>query len=534
MSVLHPALSGCVFLVVLLGSSRQIRAQDAPVEDAPAGEAVALDAKLVVEVTAAETGRVLHGAACGLQRAGTRRSYAQFQAPAYRGRPPIQEGDLLHVYVRGRDLVRIRLAKGQQGAKVALKLATRQSAVKLEGADTEDVRFRLTWWIEAAGEWEGKAPISARFEETVRGPRIRRVLPAEANLYVTVESPGVIVWPRMARLRPVAAAEGANPAKADRAEVRATLHVDQPWRPVIRFRAGKTAPQCDFFADYGVEPPGPPLRVDAWRWAVHKPWWGRGPGKLRSGAKLSILPAVPFHVVASYGHETVVLYCKPGQTEIRLDEAVKFRQVSAPPEVDGRSVRAGSFLLPGHLDIATVAGFLDVQLSYYRLVVRVPTSGPKGEERTADWPGERPVELPAADWLTVWHPKDGLAHLRWKAGERPVGKRYRASMTVRSPRGWRMSGEIFAFPVWHGTGRVSTTPPLTNLGRTVQSAESLRIGGLPAGWYAFVFRLKLVDAKSGRKRRFDRRIEREIGQQAEERAGNAEAHASSFTIPVPR
>ncbi len=118
--------------------------------------------------------------------------------------------------------------------------------------------------------------------------------------------------------------------------------------------------------------------------------------------------------------------------------------------------------------------------------------------------------MPAADWLTVWHPQTGLAHLPWKRGERPTGQRYRGGLIIRAPKGWVMDGKVYAFSGWQGTGRVNTTPPLQNLGRALENVSILRYAGLPPGWYTFLFELELLDPATGRRHVVKRRIQREI------------------------
>ena len=523
----HSAPMRCVLLAALLGFSTQIRADDAP-------QSVAL---LSVEVTAVESGQILHGARCGLQRAGARRGYARFAGPDYRGKLAIQDGDLLHVYVRGRDLARLPLTKGQRSAKVALKLATRQCAVKLEGADMRGVRSRLTWWIEPSGNWNRAGPFTERIDQSIVGATARHVVPAGADIFVTVESEGAIVWPRMAPARFHGGARKARNSdheeggknRQDEAESGensdaqpegiATLHVDRPWRPVVRLPANSGVPVVNLFPDYRVPAPGPPSRNDAWRWAVAEPLWGQDSGGqdsggLRNGAPNAIAPAVPFHIVVTCGQVTLVRHIRPEGPTLDLSTIPPHRALRVLPLVDGQPVPIGTSILPGRLDLATVGGFLDVAMSHARLAIEVNrrvveglvAEGRVAEGRERAWA----MQLPASDWLTIWHPKTGMAHLRWKPGERPTGKRYRGGLLVRAPKGWVMDGKISAFSDWKGTRRVNTTPPLGNLGRAVENAPSVRYRGLPSGWYTFIFDFELLEPATGRRHVVKHRIQRKI------------------------
>jgi len=524
---LHSVPLLCVVLVALLGASRQIRAEDPP-------KAAVL---LSVEVTALESGQTLHGARCGLQRAGARSGYARFAAPAYRGKLAIQDGDLLHVYVRGRDFARVALTKGQRSAKVALKLASRQCAIKLEGADMEGVRSRLTWWIEPIGNWSRSGPILERIDQSMVGATARRTVPAGADIYLTVESSHAIAWPRMAAVQFAAGAgnarkddhekdgdkrrdetePGQQPGQEPDGSV--TLTVDRAWRPIVRLRGISRVPHFDLFPDYGTQAPGPPARNDAWRWAVAEPWWGREEEGFRDGKPHSILPAIPFYIVGTYGQVTVVRHVLPEGRLLDLHAVPAHRRLDALPLVDGQPVPIGTKILPGRLDLSTVGGFLDVAMGHARLAIEVTRRIAEGKRQ--GWA----MELPAADWLTVWHPQTGMAHLQWKPGERPTGKRYRGGLVIRAPKGWVMDGKVFAFSGWKGGGRVNTTPPLQNLGRAVENVPTLRYAGLPPGWYTFLLEFELLEPVTGRRHVVKRRIEREI---------KAKVPPATYELSVPR
>ena len=473
---------------------------------ATAQPAYAEEGRLAVNVTAAGSGAVLHGAVCALQRAGADSPYARFKAPAYSGKTPVRGGDVLHVYARGHDLAQVKLAEGQRSIKVVLQPASRQVVIKLEGVDKEDVRARLTLYVWSPGKWRNRPPIRESYKlSPASHGELRKGLtvsaPAGAELYLTAETDGMLCWPRMAR---VALLEGEP--EGGRGAV--TVHIDRAWRPTLRLPQGEGDPFVDVLPDMGRQPkvngvPLHPRRADAWLWEVAVPWWGRGQRMIRDGERLTILPAIPFHIIVTTAKGTRVRYCEAdGATTIDMRGKVGYRRVDPLPLVDGKVVDVGTHIVPGRLNLATLARFLDYADSHDRLCGKV------GIDPLRRRPRE--IELPESEWLTVWHPEQGLAHLEWKPGQRPSGRRYSGTLRVEPPRGWRLSGEVAVYPVWRGTGSTRTTPPLGFLSREVRDPRGIEFPGLQPGFYCVRFQAFLQPEAGGRKRRIEEWVEKQV------------------------
>jgi hypothetical protein len=392
--------------------------------------------------------------------------YARFDGPDYRGAAEIRAGDALLVYARGHDVARVPLTDGCRSAQVALAPATRKCVIDLQGAGEEDLRFQLVWSLHVG------SAIRDHYRLEARGRRVECLVPRGARVVVTVEGRGLLAWPRRA---PV--------AKYVR------IHLERAWRPTLRIDvAGRAlrSTEVEFFPDLLIPPPGPAARTDAWKAAVNRAWWGRDTA-LHDGRPLAILPPVPLHAVATVNGRTVLRRFEPRGESLDLRRIPAPRELRALPLVDGAPPPAGTAILPGRLDVATVTAFLDIRRSHPHLAAIVAGGQPQR------------ILLAPSDWLTVWHVEHGLAHLRWRA--EPAGKRYPGTMVVRAPRGWTLEGSIAAYPVWRGTGTIKTVPPDTHLKRVCDGVAMLCFRGLRPGWHAFDIHVDLV--KEGRRHRVD-------------------------------
>jgi len=396
-------------------------------------------------------------------------------------------------------MARILMAKGQRGVDVTLEPASRQCAIELAGTGKGDVRLRLMWWIEPSGDWIGQKPIVDTYHEDVARLPLRRIIPAGAAVFVIIDAAerlsgrlsgelsGRLYWPRTSFV----------PLENSRI----VLHEDAAWTPTIRIDApvsdGAGPPALAFLPDYSFAPPGPPIRVDAWKWRVTVPGWGRRP-RPKDGDKLSILPPVPILALVSIDGTTVARRFKPGDGVVDLrrgkrksEESGHYRRLSAVPQVDRKPAPPGSFVLPGRLDVATIGSLIASRSQFPGMVVALPA------DRRGVLPAD--ADLVPADWLTVWHPRFGLSHMRWPRAGIPGGKWYPGSMVIRAPKGWLLDGSVVAFPIWRGTGRVQTTPPVAPLRRKFRNVSEVRFGGLRPGWHSFVMRLDLVQPDSARR-----------------------------------
>jgi hypothetical protein len=420
--------------------------------------------------------------------------YARFVAPDYfasraessrvDGGGEIRAGDKLLVYLRGHDVARVELTAGCRSVDVALLPASRKCVIDLQGAEEEDLRFQLVWTLRI-----GRV-LRDHYREEVRGTRIPVRIPRGVRADVTVQRRGLVIWPRRAPL----------PEQGD-----LQLRCEQPWRPTLRIdvtdRPMKPT-ELEFFPDFLVRPPGPAARTDAWRAAVNQPWWGRTVA-LGDGRPLWIAPAVPLHAVATVGGRTVVRRVEPGAKVVDLRDIALPIQLPALPLVDGRPAPSGSFILPGRLDVATAAAFLDVRHSHPHLALLVAEIHPqKGQPRS--------LALAPSDWLTVWHPERGLAHLRWTKDAIPQGRRFPGTMVIRAPGGWVLEGTIAAYPIWRGSGAVKTIPPDNHLQREFDRVPQARYRGVRPGWHAFDIHVDLVQDKTGRRHRVDHTHEVEL------------------------
>jgi len=446
--------------------------------------ALADELQLTVGVTEAGTDKVLRTAACALVRKDAKKAYARFAAPEHRSQDVVQQGDTLLVYRRGYDMARISLKRGQRSAKVVLQPASRECAIELAEANTEDVRFRLWWWIKSSGRWDRPEPIVDSFREEVRLPHRRRV-PQGAAVFVIVETEGRLFWPRQSYLK------GDSP--------RVVMREEQAWRPTLRLDSpmdsASDSARIEFLPDYSFAPPGPVERVDTWKWQANKAGWGRGGRaaemRLRDGSRLAILPPVPMLALYCVGGRTVARRFGPDDDVVDLRLTDADRVLGAVPLVDRKPAPPGSFVISGRHGLATVGSILSSRATFPKLFLQLPD-----HDR-----GKLPpkAELVRADWLTVWHPRFGLAHLRWPKEGVVTGRWQPGAMSIRAPKGWLLDGTVAAYSIWRGSGAVSATPPVEPLRRTVRGQASIRYEGLQPGWYSFDMKFELVE--SGTERR---------------------------------
>ena len=186
------------------------------------------------------------------------------------------------------------------------------------------------------------------------------------------------------------------------------------------------------FEDHSWTPEVDPLRIDAWRGSFRARW-------VPDGRVLDVVPPVPFHCLVQFRECFVYRYVAEKDASIDLRKPFGSKRVHGRPLVDGSPVPEGTVLLPGRIDLATLEILADPGMPY-----RVHRAGSPAEP----WAD---VCLPAADWLTAWHPKSGLAHLEWRDLQAPEGRTYPGVILVTAPPGFAVEGTVSAYPVWKGT-----------------------------------------------------------------------------------
>jgi len=217
--------------------------------------------------------------------------------------------------------------------------------------------------------------------------------------------------------------------------------------------------------------------------------WGRTPPP-RDGVRLSILPPVPVLALASVDGRTIARRFRPGDPLVDMRSGEPYRKVRVVPQVDRKPVPPGSFVLSGRHDVATVGALLASRGEFPGMVLALSS------ERRGELPAN--AELVSDTWLTVWHPRFGLAHLRWPKQGAATGRWFPGSMEIRAPQGWLIDGSVVCFPIWRGTGNVQTTPPVEFLRRKVRNVATVHYGGLRPGWHSFAMRLDLVETGTNR------------------------------------
>jgi hypothetical protein len=447
-----------------------------------AGSAAAGEPHLTVRATDAATGRPLAGLVCGLVRPGATESYARFEGPAYREGPAPQAGDRLHVFCRGYDAVVHTLADGARTIDVSLAPAAGRGVVRIEGDGVEACVVEFHVRIRADGP-TGREPIRASYPVKGRGSRHEFVVPGGVSVAIAVDArPGLVV-PLDFRLEPGATRKLQYVAP----RVLEVRRADS-----LRLAAGN----IEVLPDLLWKPAAPPAHVDAWRWRLNRPGW-LADAIAGTAGKIAVTPDVPFHLFASFQGRGIYRYVTPGTAVLDLGAPGPLRRVTARPVVDGRPAPAEARLLPGRLDLYTASTLSELSVALRGCVVEL-------DPVDAGW---TPVALPAAEWLTLWHPVHGIAHLRATAAGAPSGKWQRGRVVLDPAPGHDATGHVSVFPVWRGTGAVTTVPPERPLRRSLHGSKSVEFRGLPPGRYGLRCRFTSVERKTGRAHRVQRTIE---------------------------
>jgi hypothetical protein len=371
---------------------------------------------------------------------------------------------LLCVYRRGYDLARIALGEPTGPVTVPLTRAADACTLEVEGAGC-GLLVRVSVTVPGAGR---RGPLRDYYECASDGSRIRLALSRGTVAGLLVLPHRGVAWPIAFRAKPGAVH---------------SLRYEPP-RELPVLASGELAQESlEFLPDRLWVPDAEPDRVDAWRWHLNRARWIE-----LCGETLSISPDVPFHCFTAVEGRPVYRYVTREAPALDLRDPDSPATVAARPWVDGAPAPEGSLLAPGRLDACAVAALWQLRRSLPGCCLRL---GPG----SARWP--RPM-LPAAAWLTLWHPDLGLAHLRWERERRPAGRTRPGVLLVLPPPGWGVSGRVAVYPVWKGAGRVRTVPPVGLLGKRFEGGRRLRFPGLPPGRYGLEIDVELEDPSTGR------------------------------------
>jgi len=388
-------------------------------------------------------------------------------------------GDRLLVFHPSYDLAVVRIGPSTpRRVQVALTPAG-TTVVSLAGTTAEQRRrLRVEVHLFTPRLADGAA-IDVRRPLPVGDARIEVPVPTGVVAMLDVRADTALAWPPRPSLEPGRTIE---------------VRLDPARTIPVRWPEAVPASGRDLLClpDRKTPPPGPPPRTDAWRWHTNGAGWRVGTG-LEHGVRL--LPDCASHL----------FWVAPDGPRYRfLDRRTKRLDLSGPagtrllrrPVVDGRPVPAGTWIGVGRLDLTAL--YLLGGEKHEGLFLR---SGARS------W-GDASPRLAAADHVTLWHPGFGLAHAPWNDGQAPAGSAYSARIRARFPPGLDVSGDLVAYPVWRGTGRVATKPPCEKMAITFSAAPAAVFPGVrPGAWYGVLVNAVLSDPKTGRIRRVRHKAE---------------------------
>ena len=424
---------------------------------------------LPLRVEDAETGKVIPRYWCGLVARGTRETYARFDQRGYRGRRVPRPGDALYVHARGYSLGALALGPEADRAGgpvrptvVRLARSAASTPLSIEPAPREKVRIDVR--LRPSGNWTGGPPLEVLSVLHGRGPWRVDIPAGMVAMCMAVGDGADIVWPVFFSIRPN------RPAQLRLRRARA-----------VRVKWDTLPPRkAEFFADRLCQPDAKPREIDAWRWKMIRPWWVSS-ALSPDQRVLRLAPDIPLHVFAAVDGKPFYRHLPRGGLDLDLTGVGRTRALAAVPLIDGRPAPSGTLVGPGRLDGLT-------------LCVAHASGGLRGCTARLGPPNAfRALRLPAADWLTAWHPVQGLAHLRWDDAGRATGKTCPGQLVVRFPQG-RATGWITVFRTWRGAGQVKTSVPSVGRHRDLSGAASTTFRGLPPGLYGVNMDLKIVAA----------------------------------------
>ena len=102
------------------------------------------------------------------------------------------------------------------------------------------------------------------------------------------------------------------------------------------------------------------------------------------------------------------------------------------------------------------------------------------EQRNGSWV---PFDLPASQWVTIWHPAVGLAHVQPTATGELDARSGPCEIVLRSGDSAPIRGSVAAWPAWEGGTGTFVRPDDTGLRHEFAGSREARIRGLAPGRY---------------------------------------------------
>lgn len=198
---------------------------------------------------------------------------------------------------------------------------------------------------------------------------------------------------------------------------------------------------------------------------------GKGP----SVAVPHLLP-MSYHVLASAGRRCAYGHFDESATTVDLGADWTSRTIAGAPRLGGETAAPGTLVAPGRLDMVAVAGLSRPIFASFAGAFHVCGPAP-----------EAAFELPRSEWVTVWHPEVGLAHVRPPADGRIDAPAGPGEVVFVAPKGQTLTGSATVWSFRRGTGAVFTLPQAFGLQRTFDGVTRARVRGLWPGDYRFVW-----------------------------------------------
>lgn len=449
--------------------------RDEPAARALAGAPATTVVSLALRISTADGGAAPPGVRVCVVDEAAREVIARADGGRLTASRSPRSGDVLRVWAPGYDVATRVLAGDGWPSDVVLHPATGAQRVRVvDGATGDSIDAPVTVVRATAGRWTGLTAggggAAPEFSaEEVRVPRDGAPIVVPDGLVTTVRAgrPRCFAYPWFLTCRP----GGEAVIRVERLRSIALRSSGEPL-------ADPREVDVVFVPDRGSVPSGDALRsasVSALLDTAPPPT-----AAVRGG--VCILDGVPPVAGRIFA---MVRGCPIAVTVAATDEAIDLsprgpaRALTVEPRLGGVPLGEGGLVAPGRLDwigAATIAS-LGPRRASGALLVRGPA-----------W---APVTLPPEDWITLWHPDRGLAHVRWL----PEGDGAEVSLDGDPEPGaieFRADGDapfaawIIAWPVnasaaSAGGGGLVSRPGVRALRRECDGVVSFVLRGLPLG-----------------------------------------------------